>query len=126
MPTRRFPPPWVAFGRHERHDSAGMRLGYCRGGIGVREDGGTGAGLRVATNNITGERYIDHWTEAGFDCGIPIKNTGTGAAMMRISSQNGLRRPIALAGPGLGSRRRMSLAITGRPVDQDGRAGIAN
>jgi len=80
----------------------------------------------VATNNITGKRYIDHWTEAGFDCGIPIKNTGTGAAMMRISSQNGLRRPIALAGPGLGSRRRMSLAITGRPVDQDGRAGIAN
>ena len=29
----------------------------------------------VATNNITGKRYIDHWTEAGFECGIPIKNT---------------------------------------------------
>jgi hypothetical protein len=24
-----------------------MRLAYCRGGIGVREDGGTGAGLRA-------------------------------------------------------------------------------
>ena len=36
-----------ALGRHERHDSAGMRLAYCRGGIGVREDGGTGAGLRA-------------------------------------------------------------------------------
>jgi phage terminase large subunit len=40
----------------------------------------------VATNNITGKRYIDHWTEAGFECGIPIKNTGAGAAMMRIEA----------------------------------------
>jgi hypothetical protein len=38
----------------------------------------------VATNNITGKRYIDHWIEAGFECGTPIKNTGAGAAMMRI------------------------------------------
>src|SRR5215472_2784903 len=30
--------------------------------------------------------YIDHWTEAGFECGIPIKNTGAGAAMMRIEA----------------------------------------
>jgi hypothetical protein len=22
----------------------------------------------VATNNITGKRYIDHWREAGFEC----------------------------------------------------------
>jgi phage terminase large subunit len=33
----------------------------------------------VASNNITGKRYIDHWTEAGFDCGTPIKNTGADA-----------------------------------------------
>jgi hypothetical protein len=33
-----------------------------------------------------GKRYIDHWTEAGFECGIPIKNTGAGAAMMRIEA----------------------------------------
>ena len=25
----------------------------------------------VATNNITGKRYIDHWTEAGFECETP-------------------------------------------------------
>jgi len=40
----------------------------------------------VATNNITGKRYIDHWTEAGFECATPIKNTGAGAAMMRIEA----------------------------------------
>jgi phage terminase large subunit len=40
----------------------------------------------VATNNITGKRYIDHWTEAGFECATPIKNTGMGAAMMRIEA----------------------------------------
>ena len=38
----------------------------------------------VATNNITGKRYIDHWREAGFDCETPIKNTGAGAAMMLL------------------------------------------
>ena len=42
--------------------------------------------LNVATNNITGKLYIDHWIEAGFECGIPIKNTGAGAAMMRIEA----------------------------------------
>ena len=31
--------------------------------------------------------YIDHWIEAGFECGTPIKNTGTGAAMMRIEAR---------------------------------------
>jgi len=40
----------------------------------------------VATNNISGKRYIDHWTEAGFECYTPIKNTGAGAAMMRIEA----------------------------------------
>jgi phage terminase large subunit len=40
----------------------------------------------VATNNITGKRYIDHWTEAGFECANPIKNSGAGAAMMRIEA----------------------------------------
>jgi phage terminase large subunit len=39
-----------------------------------------------STGRITGKRYIDHWTEAGFECGIPIKNTGSGAAMMRIEA----------------------------------------
>ena len=40
----------------------------------------------VATNNITGKRYIDHWTEAGFECGTPIKNSGADAAMMRMEA----------------------------------------
>jgi phage terminase large subunit len=40
----------------------------------------------VATNNITGKRYVDHWREAGFECETPIKNTGAGAAMMRIEA----------------------------------------
>jgi phage terminase large subunit len=40
----------------------------------------------VATNNITGKRYIDHWKEAGFECAAPIKNHGAGAAMMRIEA----------------------------------------
>jgi hypothetical protein len=40
----------------------------------------------VATNNITGKRYIDHWREAGFECETPIKNSGTGAATMRIEA----------------------------------------
>jgi phage terminase large subunit len=41
---------------------------------------------RVAHNNITGKRYIDHWREAGFECEPPIKNTGAGAAMMRVET----------------------------------------
>jgi phage terminase large subunit len=40
----------------------------------------------VATNNISGKRYIDHWIEAGFECSTPIKNSGAGAAMMRIEA----------------------------------------
>jgi phage terminase large subunit len=40
----------------------------------------------VATNNISGKRYIDHWIEAGFECATPIKNSGAGAAMMRIEA----------------------------------------
>jgi phage terminase large subunit len=35
----------------------------------------------VAANNITGQRYIDHWREAGFEC-----DTRAGAAMMRIEA----------------------------------------
>jgi hypothetical protein len=27
-----------------------------------------------------------HWIEAGFECETPIKNTGAGAAMMRIEA----------------------------------------
>jgi phage terminase large subunit len=40
----------------------------------------------VAHNNISGKRYIDHWIEAGFECSRPIKNSGAGAAMMRIEA----------------------------------------
>ena len=40
----------------------------------------------VARNNISGKRYIDHWVEAGFECASPIKNSGAGAAMMRIEA----------------------------------------
>jgi len=47
-----------ALGRHERHDSAGMRLAYCRGGIGVREDGGTGAGLRAGAVGGVAEEVL--------------------------------------------------------------------
>jgi hypothetical protein len=43
----------------------------------------------VATNNITGKRYIDHRVEAGFECASPIKNSGAGAAMMRIEAARG-------------------------------------
>ncbi len=57
----------------------------------------------VATNNITGKRYIDHWTEAGFECGTPIKNTGAGAAMMCIEAA---RRVFPAAGS---MRRRLKL-----------------
>ena len=40
----------------------------------------------MAHNNITGKRYVDHWREVGFECETPIKNTGAGAAMMRIEA----------------------------------------
>jgi phage terminase large subunit len=40
----------------------------------------------VATNNVSGKRYITHWEEAGFQCATPIKNTGAGAAMMRVEA----------------------------------------
>ena len=40
----------------------------------------------VATNNVSGKRYIDHWVEAGFECDTPIKNSGAGAAMMRVEA----------------------------------------
>ena len=33
----------------------------------------------VATNNISGKRYIDHWVEAGFESATPMKNSGAGA-----------------------------------------------
>ena len=42
----------------------------------------------VTSNNISGKRYIDHWIEVGFECETPIKNTGAGAAMMRIEAAN--------------------------------------
>ena len=42
-------------------------------GINLPHDG-------VATNNITGKRYIDHWTEAGFECGTLSRILGGGSA----------------------------------------------
>jgi phage terminase large subunit len=36
----------------------------------------------VATNNVSGKRYVDHWREAGFEC----EHSGAGAAMMRIEA----------------------------------------
>jgi hypothetical protein len=40
-------------------DSAGMRPAYCRGGIGVRDDGGTGVGLRAGvTDGCAGDSGI--------------------------------------------------------------------
>jgi len=50
----------------------------------------------VATNNITGKRYVDHWTDAGFECGTPIKNTGAGATMMRIEARDVFFRDAGL------------------------------
>jgi phage terminase large subunit len=40
----------------------------------------------VATNNVTGKRYVDHWADAGFECATPMKNSGAGAATMRIEA----------------------------------------
>lgn len=40
----------------------------------------------VNENNITGKRYADHWSDAGFKVEPPIKNQGKGAAMMRIEA----------------------------------------
>lgn len=40
----------------------------------------------VNDNNITGKRYWDHWSEAGFKCEPPIPNQGRGAASMRIEA----------------------------------------
>ncbi len=40
----------------------------------------------VATSNITGKRYEDHWRDAGFNVEPPVKNQGPGAAVMRIEA----------------------------------------
>jgi phage terminase large subunit len=45
------------------------RRGWKDGAIHMPHDG-------VATNNISGKRYIDHWIEASFECATPIKNSG--------------------------------------------------
>src|SRR5271166_6109189 len=70
-------------------EGVGQPLGYYAGEL--RRRGWTEAIIclphdGVATNNITGKRYIDHWREAGFECDTPIKNTGAGAAMMRVEA----------------------------------------
>jgi hypothetical protein len=31
----------------------------------------------VATNNITSRRYVDHWSEAGFECAALMENTNS-------------------------------------------------
>jgi phage terminase large subunit len=38
----------------------------------------------VATNNISGKRYVDHWVEAGFECRPLIKNSGAGALTVGV------------------------------------------
>jgi len=40
----------------------------------------------VVANNLTGKRYVDHFTEAGFNCAAPLTNQGAGAATMRIEA----------------------------------------
>lgn len=40
----------------------------------------------VNANSVTGKRYVDHLREAGFQCPEPVKNQGSGAAMMRIEA----------------------------------------
>lgn len=40
----------------------------------------------VNENNVTGKRYHDHLTDAGFEVPPPIANQGRGAAMMRIEA----------------------------------------
>jgi hypothetical protein len=71
-----------ALGRHERQDRAGMRLAYCRGGIGVRDDGGaigarddggTGVGLRAgATDGCAGGSGIFISISATADSSLAI------------------------------------------------------
>jgi hypothetical protein len=74
------------------------RRGWKEAIVCLRHDG-------VATNNITGKRYIDHWREAGFECETPIKNTGAGAAMMRVEAT-----AFSLAAGSM--RPRLKLAVT--------------
>ena len=84
MPKRRFPPPWIVEdigAAFVVQDSAGMRLAYCRGGTGVRDDGGAigarddggSVGLRAgATDGCAGGSGIFAiradfgWVELGF------------------------------------------------------------
>jgi phage terminase large subunit len=40
----------------------------------------------VNENNVTGKRYAEHLSDAGFKVEPPIKNQGRGAAMMRIEA----------------------------------------
>jgi len=40
----------------------------------------------VNENNVTGRKYEDHWREAGFNVGPPVKNQSKGAATMRIEA----------------------------------------
>ncbi|HXH43572.1 MAG TPA: phage terminase large subunit [Bradyrhizobium sp.] len=66
--------------------------GYDRAVLYLPHDG-------IAANNITGKRYGDHLQEAGFTVEPPVKNQGSGAAMMRIEA---LRR----LGPAIVVQRR--------------------
>jgi phage terminase large subunit len=40
----------------------------------------------VNDNNVTGNRYVDHWEQAGFKCEPPVENQGRGAASMRVEA----------------------------------------
>jgi phage terminase large subunit len=40
----------------------------------------------INANAVTGKTYAEHWREAGFAVEPPVKNQGSGAAMMRIEA----------------------------------------
>jgi phage terminase large subunit len=40
----------------------------------------------VNDNNVLGNRYYQHWEQAGFKCEPPVKNQGKGAASMRVEA----------------------------------------
>lgn len=73
----------------DHYTSEGQTLAYHVAWM--RERGYDGAVVQlphdgVATNNVTGKRYADHWKDAGFVVPDPIPNQGAGAAMMRIEA----------------------------------------
>jgi hypothetical protein len=65
---------------------------YCPSGFGLLNDASTSSRrpanwlpLSAAGRKLS-SAYRIHWREAGFECETPIKNTGAGAAMMRVEA----------------------------------------